>query len=92
MTETADAAGKNELKKAFERDIRDKIKQVTTRDYINPEDNTVDFVIMFIPNEMIFSFIYDKMNDVWSGRNEAKSGVCGTFQFYRDIAVSEAGI
>lgn len=81
MTETADAAGKNELKKAFERDIRDKIKQVTTRDYINPEDNTVDFVIMFIPNEMIFSFIYDKMNEVWSDAMRQKVVFAGPFSF-----------
>ncbi len=81
MTETADQAGKKELMKVFERDIREKIKQVTTRDYINPEDNTVDFVIMFIPNEMIFSFIYDKMNDVWVEAMKQKVVLAGPFSF-----------
>jgi DNA recombination protein RmuC len=33
------------------------IKQVTTRDYINPAENTIDYVIIFIPNEQIYSFI-----------------------------------
>ena len=46
----------------FKTDIKNKIKEITTRNYISPEENTVDFVIMFIPNEMIFSFIYEKEN------------------------------
>lgn len=81
MTETTDAGSKKELMKAFERDIREKIKQVTTRDYINPEDNTVDFVILFIPNEMIFSFIYDKMNSVWLEAMKQKVVFAGPFSF-----------
>ncbi len=81
MTETQDGHTKKEHLKVFERDIREKIKQVTTRDYINPEDNTVDFVIMFIPNEMIFSFIYDKMNDIWSEALRQKVVMAGPFSF-----------
>jgi len=81
MTETDDKSTKKELSKAFERDIREKIKQVTTRDYINPENNTVDFVIMFIPNEMIFSFIYDKMNDLWHEAMKQKVVLAGPFSF-----------
>jgi len=81
MTETNDKATKVELEKAFERDIREKIKQVTTRDYINPEDNTVDFVIMFIPNEMIFSYIYEKMNDLWVEAMKQKVVFAGPFSF-----------
>jgi DNA recombination protein RmuC len=81
MTETKDEGSKRELMKAFERDIREKIKQVTTRDYINPEDNTVDFVILFIPNEMIFSFIYDKMNAVWLEAMRQKVVFAGPFSF-----------
>jgi DNA recombination protein RmuC len=33
------------------RNTKTMIKQVTTRDYINPSDNTVDYVLIFIPNE-----------------------------------------
>lgn len=81
MTETNDKATKNELEKMFERDIKEKIKQVTTRDYINPEDNTVDFVIMFIPNEMIFSYIYEKMNELWLEAMKQKVVMAGPFSF-----------
>ena len=79
--ETEDRGSKERHIKAFERDIKEKIKQVTTRDYINPESNTVDFVIMFIPNEMIFSFIYDKMNEVWAEAMRQKVVMAGPFSF-----------
>lgn len=65
----------------FKSDVKDKIKQVTTRDYINPEDRTVDFVILFIPNEMIFSYIYDKMNDAWEEGMQKKVIMAGPFNF-----------
>lgn len=81
MTETEDQGSKKEYLKLFEKDIKDKIKQLTTRDYINPADNTVDFVIMFIPNEMIFSFVYEKMNDIWTEAMRQKVVMAGPFNF-----------
>ncbi len=79
--ETEDNGAKSELLKLFGIDIKNKIKQVTTRNYINPEDKTVDFVILFIPNEMIFSFIYDKMNDLWLDGMKNKVIMAGPFSF-----------
>lgn len=81
MIETEDQEAKKRLMTEFERDIKNKIKQVTTRDYIDPENKTVDFVILFIPNEMIFSFIYDKMNDVWTEAMRNKVVMAGPFSF-----------
>ena len=42
---------------AFLRDVRDRAKEVVSRDYINPEDNTLDYVLVFIPNEQMFNHI-----------------------------------
>lgn len=81
MTETSDMATKTELKKLFEKDVKEKIRQVTTRDYINPEDNTVDFVILFIPNEMVFSFIYESMGEIWVEAMRQKVVLAGPFTF-----------
>ncbi|MFS8159171.1 MAG: DNA recombination protein RmuC [Candidatus Roizmanbacteria bacterium] len=80
-TETPDGATKNEYLKAFEKDVRDKIQQVSSRDYINPKDKTVDFVILFIPNEMIFSYIYEKMSDIWTNGMSKKVVLAGPFSF-----------
>lgn len=64
----------------FKQDIKAKIKQVVSREYINPGE-TVDFVILFIPNEMIFSFVYEKMNDVWDEAMRQKVVLAGPFSF-----------
>jgi len=44
----------------FLRDVKGKIKEVATRDYINPEQNTVDYVLLFIPNEQVYAFIHEQ--------------------------------
>lgn len=80
-TETEDRIQKDMHLKAFAQDVRKKISQVTTRDYINPDDKTVDFVMLFVPNEMIFSYIYDKMSDIWSEAMNKKVVLAGPFSF-----------
>ena len=79
--EAENAADKKRHFAAFRQDVREKIKQVSSRNYINPQEKTVDFVILFIPNEMIFSYIYDKMNDVWEEAMQKKVVMAGPFSF-----------
>lgn len=71
---------KNALSK-FRSTIKEKIKEITTRDYIDPEKQTLDFVVMFIPNEMIFSFIYEKLPDINEYCNERRVVLAGPFGF-----------
>lgn len=44
----------------FLRDVRAKIREVTSRDYINGEQNTVDYALLFIPNEQVYGFIHEQ--------------------------------
>lgn len=84
LVKTIEAENENEKKSHFQKfraDVKEKIKQVCTREYINPEEKTVDFVILFIPNEMIFSYIYDQMNDVWEDAMRKKVILAGPFSF-----------
>lgn len=81
MVETDDKAMKKKYMVEFEKDVKEKIKQVTTRDYINPMDKTVDFVILFIPNEMIFSYIYEKMPDIVESAMQGRVVLAGPFSF-----------
>ena len=64
-----------------QRDVREKIKQIASRDYINPDENTVDFAVAFIPNEMIFSFIYEHLNDIWEEAMGKKVVLAGPYSF-----------
>jgi DNA recombination protein RmuC len=66
---------------SFGTDIKTKVKDITSKDYINPQDQTLDFVVMFIPNEMIFSFIYEMLPDINDYCNERKVVLAGPFGF-----------
>lgn len=79
--ETEDRLIKEQLYKEFAKDVKNKIAQISTRDYINPEENTVDFVILFVPNEMIFSYIYEKMYEIWNEAMIKKVVLAGPFTF-----------
>lgn len=46
--------------KNFLRDVRQKIKEVTSRGYIDQQENTLDVMLLFIPNESVYEFIYEK--------------------------------
>ncbi len=48
---------REQFKNQFMKDVRKRIKEVSGRDYINPVENTVDYVIAFIPNEQVYAFI-----------------------------------
>ncbi|MEX2012687.1 MAG: DNA recombination protein RmuC, partial [Patescibacteria group bacterium] len=80
-TEAKTDDDKQKYMKLFKADVKEKIKQIATRDYINPDEKTVDFAIAFIPNEMIFSFIYDQMNDIWEDGMRKKVVLAGPFSF-----------
>jgi len=81
MFATENKEERDQYHRQFETDVKQKIKQVSTRDYINPEDKTVDFVILFIPNEMIFSYIYDQLGTVWEDAMKKKVIFAGPFSF-----------
>ena len=65
----------------FSTSIKNKVKEITSKDYIDPENQTLDFVVMFIPNEMIFSFIYEKLPDINEYCNQRKVVLAGPFGF-----------
>ncbi|HEX7017972.1 MAG TPA: DNA recombination protein RmuC [Patescibacteria group bacterium] len=48
--------------KQFNQDLKLKVNKVA--EYIIPEENTLDYAILFVPNEMIFSFINQKFPDI----------------------------
>ncbi len=55
-----DKAGAESFRKLFLHNVKSRIKEVAGRDYVNPADNTVDYVLLFIPNEQIYAFIHEQ--------------------------------
>ena len=53
-------ADAEESRKSFLKDVRSRIKEVVGKEYIDPAGNTVDYVLLFIPNEQIYAFIHEQ--------------------------------
>jgi len=70
-------------KKQFLRDVSARINEITTRDYIDPENNTLDYVIMFIPNDQIYSFVNEMDYGLFfANAMEKKVVVCSPLTLY----------
>lgn len=63
------------------------IKQVTNRAYIDTADNTVDYVIVFIPNEQIYSFVHESDPTLMDEALRQKVILCSPFTLYAVLAV-----
>lgn len=44
---------------AFLRDVRNRVKEVTARGYVDPANGTLDCVLLFIPNEQLYAFVQE---------------------------------
>jgi DNA recombination protein RmuC len=44
----------------FLRDVRARVRELSERDYVDPGGGTVDFVLLFIPNEQLYAFIHEQ--------------------------------
>lgn len=62
MAMTNSKTDKDTHMKQFASDLKAKIQKVS--EYIRPEYNTLDYAILFVPNEMVFSFINQKFPDL----------------------------
>ena len=71
----------------FLRDVRNRIKEVTTRDYINPDDETLDYVLVFIPNEQVYAFINQNDPAIIDEALRSKVILCSPFTLFAILAV-----
>jgi len=78
---------KEALKGQFLRDVKSRIKEVTTRDYINPEENTLDYVLVFIPNEQVYAFINENEPSLLDEALRNKVILCSPFTLYAILAI-----
>ena len=83
---------REEYKKQFLKDARTSIKQVTTRDYINTDADTLDYVIVFIPMEQAYSFIMEHDRSFIDDALKQKVIVCSPWTLYAYVAVIRQSI
>lgn len=78
---------KENYRKAFLKDVRNRIKEVVTRDYINPKENTLDYVLLFIPNEQIYSFIHEQDSTILDEALKNKVILCSPITLFAVLAI-----
>ncbi len=82
-----DEAGRQSGTAQFLRDVRNQIKDVTTRSYIDPARGTVDYMLVFIPNEQIYAFIHQHDQTLLDDSIRLKVVLCSPLTLYAILAV-----
>ena len=84
----AESDNEKELeKKAFLKDVRERVKEVAKRSYIDPESGTVDYVLLFIPNESIYSFLNQEDGKLIDFSLEKKIILCSPITLYAILSL-----
>lgn len=85
--EAEEPTARQQYEKAFLRDVRKQIKDVTSRAYIDPEGGTVDCVLVFIPNEQIYGYIHEHDTTLMDDALKQKVVLCSPLTLYAVLAV-----
>jgi len=76
---------KENYRQFFLRDARARIKEVTSRNYIDRD--TLDYVLVFIPNEQVYSFIHESDPEFLDYALRQKVILCSPITLYAVLAV-----
>mgnify|MGYP000698511257 CR=1 FL=1 len=81
---------KESEKKVFFKDVKARIKEVNSRSYITEE--TLDYVLVFIPNEQIYSFINQESQELIKDALAQKVVLCSPLTLYAMLSVIRQSI
>jgi len=85
--ESKSDADRERYGKAFIGDVKSRVREAATRDYINPEDHTVDYALVFIPNEQVYSAIHELDASAVDEALSRKIVLCSPLTLYAVLAV-----
>jgi DNA recombination protein RmuC len=74
-------------KKEFLKNVRSRISEIRGREYINPAENTLDFVLLFIPNEQVFGLIQEWDPGIMDESLKQKVILCSPFTLFAMLSV-----
>lgn len=81
MADTDSTIEKETYRKEFIQDVKAKVQQLVQRGYINSEEGTLDYAILFVPNEMLFSYINQNCPEVIDVAMRSKIMIVSPFTF-----------
>ena len=85
--ETDDEGVMDNEKKDFLKDVRNHIKTISNRTYIDPASGTLDYVLMFIPNESIYAFINQEDTSIIDFALDNKVLLCSPLSLYAILSL-----
>lgn len=71
----------------FMSDVKKHIKSITSKEYISPSENTVDYVVMFIPSDLVYTAIFQQDPVVIDDALKQKVVLCSPATLYAVLAV-----
>jgi DNA recombination protein RmuC len=83
---TSDLESKR-YKDDFLRDVKARIKELSSRDYIDASGGTVDFVLLFIPNEQLYAFIHEHDGDLIDAAVRQRVIFCSPLTLFAVLAL-----
>jgi len=75
------------LRKVFVRDLKLKLKELTDRNYINKEQQTLDLVLMFIPTEQIYQGIHMVGSEIIDESLKRKVVICSPYSLFAILLI-----
>jgi DNA recombination protein RmuC len=71
----------------FLRDVRERVRELTTRGYLDASAETVDCLLLFIPNEQVYAFVHEHDREVLDEALRHKIVLCSPLTLYAVLAV-----
>jgi len=85
--EAASDPERDAARKQFLSDVRARLREVVTRGYIDPAAGTLDYVLVFIPNEQVYGFIHEHDPNVLDEALGMRVVLCSPITLFAVLAV-----
>lgn len=73
--------------KSFMTDVKARLKEVSGKAYIDAEANTVDYVLLFIPNDQIYAFLHQRDRNLLDEALKQKIVLCSPGTLFAVLAI-----
>ncbi len=71
----------------FLKSVKMRMKEILSKDYINPQENTLDFVLVFLPSDQVYSFIFEHDKDILDTALKNKVVLCSPFTLFAILSI-----
>jgi DNA recombination protein RmuC len=90
--DSSDTVNSDKYKKDFLKDVRLRLKELIGKDYIDPSGTTLDYVIMFIPNESVYEFIHENDKELIEDALKQHVVMCSPISLFAVLSIIRQSI